>query len=132
MQLGRFLRPVVAVALVLGCAHGAFAQRSLAALRGIETGLWQLKDSEGATRRVCVTDPARLLQIQHGAAQCSYFVVENTPAKATINYSCPGHGSGRTTLSVETRRLIGIETQGVLDGSPFSEEFEGRRVSACN
>jgi hypothetical protein len=59
-------------------------------------------------------------------------VVENSPTVATIHYSCPGHGHGRTTLSVETPRLLRVDTQGVVDGAPFATELEGRRVGTCS
>jgi hypothetical protein len=130
------LRPAVAGVLFLILAAGAPAQRDptmLTALKGVEQGQWQLKEADGGgTQSVCVSDPSSLLQIRHGNTQCSHFVVENAARVATIHYTCPGHGYGRTTVSVETPRLVRVDTQGVLDGAPFSDELEGRRVGACN
>jgi hypothetical protein len=136
MVLGRAFRLSVAGAALLTCMGShAVAQRdngALTAIKMIEAGQWQLKDGEdGGVRKLCITNPSVLLQIRHGAAQCSHFVVENSPLTATVNYTCPGHGSGRTTVSVETPRLITVDTQGVIDGTPFSEDFEGRRVGTC-
>lgn len=132
----RALRPAVAGALFLVLAGGASAQRdptALTALRSIEHGQWQLKEADdGSLRNLCLKNAAMLLQLRHGGAQCSHFVVENAPTKATIHYTCPGHGYGRTTVSVETPRLIRVETQGVLDGAPFANELEGRRTGTCN
>jgi hypothetical protein len=130
------MRPAVAGALFLILAASAPAPTNpaiLTALKGIEPGQWQLKEADGGgMQSVCVSNPASLLQIRHGNAQCSHFVVENSARVATIHYTCPGHGYGRTTVSVETPRLVRVDTQGVLDGAPFSDELEGRRVGACN
>ncbi|MBO9713649.1 MAG: hypothetical protein J7495_12095 [Sphingomonas sp.] len=128
-------RPAVAGVAVLVLSGVAPAQRSpatLTALRGLERGQWQLKDTEdGTTRKLCLSDPSTLLQLQHGNTQCSHFVVEDSASAATIHYTCPGHGYGRTTVSVETPRLVRVDTQGVLDGAPFAKELEGRRMGAC-
>lgn len=137
MKSRRIARPVMAGALLLLGATGASAQREPARpaspaspLAGLERGQWQLKSYDGE-RRLCLTNPAMLLQVVHGSAQCDHVVVEQTPRSITIRYACPGHGHGRTTVSVETARLVHVDTQGVLDGAPFSEDYEGRRVGAC-
>ena len=129
----RIMRPLVAGALLLSGATAATAQRHQApsALGGLERGQWQLRDGEGGVRRLCVTNPAVLLQLMHGNAQCEHFVMENTVRSATIRYTCPGRGHGRTRVSVDTPRVVNVETQGVIDGAPFSEQFEGRRIGAC-
>jgi hypothetical protein len=136
MGLLRGIRPPVAGALFLILAGGASAQRdpaALTAMRGIEQGQWQLKElGGGGVQKLCLKNPALLLQLRHGSAQCSHFVVENDARHATIHYTCPGHGYGRTTVSVETPRLVKVETQGVLDGAPFASELEGRRMGTCN
>jgi len=135
MVLRRVLRPAAAGALFL-IFTGASAQHggtALKALGGIEHGQWQLRENDGTgTRRVCLTNPAALLQLQHGSAQCEHFVVENSQRVATIHYTCPGHGYGRTTISVETPKLVRVETQGVLDGAPFASDLEGRKLGDCN
>jgi hypothetical protein len=132
MKSRRIGRPVVAGALLLLGAGGASAQRGAPAtpLGAIEKGQWQLKSGENE-RKLCVTDPALLLQITHGTAQCEHFVVEQTARSITMRYTCPGHGHGRTVLGVDTGKSIRIDTQGVLDGSPFSENYEGRRIGSC-
>ena len=137
MKVRRWLRPAVAGALFLVLTGGASVpQRDplpLLALKGIEPGQWQLKEADGGgTRSLCLGNPATLLQIRHGSAQCSHFVVENSKQVATIHYTCPGHGYGRTTISVETPRLVRVDTQGVADGAPFADVMEGRRTGACN
>jgi hypothetical protein len=134
MVFRRVLPLAVAGAFFLFGSTGASAQRdTLRALQGIESGQWVLKESSDASdvRKLCITNPAALIQLRHGSAQCSHFVVENSAQVATVHYTCPGHGYGRTTVSVETPRLIRVDTQGVLDGAPFAEEFEGRKTGTC-
>lgn len=133
MVLKRLMRPAVAGALLLFGTAGATAQRGPVpnALRGIERGQWQLKSADGGLRRLCLGNPVAMLQIMHGNTQCEHFVMENTPRSATIRYTCPSHGHGRTTILVDTPRVVNIETQGVANGAPFSERFEARRVGAC-
>ncbi|MBX3566191.1 MAG: hypothetical protein KF730_16650 [Sphingomonas sp.] len=133
MSPRQFLRPAAAGALLVFGGGGATAQRpeTVTATRAIERGQWQLRDASGAVRKLCLTNPATLLQIQHGPAQCEHFVVENGARTATIRYTCNGRGNGRTTLTVESGKLFSLDTQGVLDGSPFSEQYEGRLIGAC-
>ncbi|MEI9928737.1 MAG: hypothetical protein WDN44_14985 [Sphingomonas sp.] len=133
MVFWRVVRPAAAGALFLiGTAaspqHDATALKALGA---IERGQWQLREEGAATRKLCLSNPAALLQLQHGNAQCEHFVVENSQRVATIHYTCPGHGYGRTTVSVETSRLVHVDTQGVLDGAPFANDLEGRKIGDC-
>ncbi|RZM32130.1 MAG: hypothetical protein EOP67_29350 [Sphingomonas sp.] len=127
------MRPLLAGMLLVFAGGGATAQRAdpLLALRVVERGQWQLKGANGPPRKLCLTAPSALLQIEHGAAQCQHFVMENTTRSVTIRYTCAGRGHGRTTITVETGKLLSLDTQGVLDGSPFSEQYEGRRLGAC-
>lgn len=133
MVLKRLMRPTIAGALLLFGTAGATAQRDPApgALGGIERGQWQLKAADGALRQVCVRNPAALIQIMHGDTQCEHFVMESSPRGGTIRYTCPSHGHGRTTISIATPRAINIDTQGVANGAPFAERFEGRRTGTC-
>ncbi|MES2986981.1 MAG: hypothetical protein V4808_03655 [Pseudomonadota bacterium] len=133
MSLRRILRPALAGALLLFGGGGATAQQAeqVTATRAIDRGQWQLRDSSGGLRKLCLTNPKVLLQIEHGAAQCEHVVVENGARQAVIRYSCAGHGNGRTTLTVESGRLFSLDTQGVVDGLPFSEQYEGRLLGAC-
>lgn len=133
MVFRRSVRAAAAVALLLVLSGGAPAQRhpALTSLNGIELGQWQLKSPDGRVRKICVNARWVLLQPMHGTTQCEHFVIQNTSSSATIRYTCPNHGHGRTRLSVETPRLLNIETSGVADGAPFSEKFEGRRAGNC-
>jgi hypothetical protein len=72
------------------------------------------------------------MQLQHGATACSRLVIGNEKASATVHYSCPGAGWGRTTLRVETPRLARIDTQGIANNAPFAFSAEARRIGACD
>jgi hypothetical protein len=116
---------------MLAAGYAAAQGGGLAALGRIERGEWQLRAPDGATRSICVTDPQALLQLRHPGTSCSRFVVENGANGGRITYSCPGVGNGDTRITVETPRLIRLETQGISRGLPFTEEYEGRRTGAC-
>jgi hypothetical protein len=103
-----------------------------AVLGQIERGQWLLKERMGSERKICFTNPNSFVQIAHGPAPCEQFIVSQDQRQATIVYTCNGHGKGRTTVTVETPRLVRIETQGVLDGAPFEQEYEGRRAGTCS
>lgn len=128
-------RAVRAAALVLAtmtavAAAPAQAPR-FAALDTVQQGQWQLREAGGAARAMCVRDPAVLFQLRSRGAGCSRFVVENGATAATVHYTCPGRGHGRTTISVETPRLIHVSSEGIEGGAPFSIELEGRRTGEC-
>jgi hypothetical protein len=129
----------LARAVVAGCvlAGGIAALAAPAqapgfpALSGLERGQWQLREQGGASRSVCLGDPTSLFQQRHRGVQCSRFVIDNGATSATVHYTCPGAGHGRTTITVETPRLVRIESQGLDGGAPFAFEVEGRRTGAC-
>jgi len=102
-------------------------------LAQVEPGQWQLRETGTSTppRAMCVADPAMLLQLGHPGALCSRFVIADTAGSATVHYTCPGAGHGRTTLSIETPRVIHVETQGIAGGLPFDHDYEARRLGAC-
>jgi hypothetical protein len=135
MLLRRMMCAALAGAsLFVADGGGAVAHRSStqAVLGQIERGQWLLKELRGEERKICFTAPVNFIQIGHGNAPCDQFVIAQDAHSATVGYSCTGHGKGRTTLTVETPRLVKIETQGVVDGSPFELEYEARRVGACS
>jgi invasion protein IalB len=105
---------------------------SLAALSSLETGAWQVRStSGGTTRNICISNVQALMQVHHATSACTRFVINNDPKTATISYSCPGAGHGRTTLRVETPRLVQIESQGMANNAPFDARYEARRVANC-
>ncbi|MES2057529.1 MAG: hypothetical protein V4564_16460 [Pseudomonadota bacterium] len=135
MRVSTMIRPAVFGLLFLGgvaAAEGPAAAPHLVALDAIEQGQWQLREVGGTSvRALCVADPRVLIQLEHGRAQCSRFIVANTANSAIVNYTCPGSGHGRTTITVETGRLFKLQTQGIADGAPFDMSYEARRIGAC-
>jgi hypothetical protein len=115
----------------------AFAQGGdLSLLESLDRGLWQLRTVGGGpsgapTDKLCVGDPARFTQIQHGDALCSRYIVRATPTLVTVSYTCKGQGQGLTTIRKESNRLIQIQSQGIHHNAPFSFSVEGRRAGAC-
>lgn len=121
---------IAAAALVAGAALGA---ESLQALASVAPGVWQLHEigAQGAGRAICVRDPRALLQIEHGTANCTQSVIDQSATKATVRYACPGLGNGTTNLSVESDSIVRVHTQGILRGAPFDVDYEARRQGAC-
>lgn len=119
----------------LGVAPAPGQQRApLSALARLEPGLWQLRDlgdARVAPQSICVADPAILMQVQHRHSPCSRLVIANDAKGATVHYTCPAGGFGRTSLRVETPRLAKIDTQGILGNIPFAYRAEARRVGGC-
>ena len=125
-----------ALALASGIAVAApvfaLALPDLEALAKLERGRWQVADAQGGTTRaICIGDPVLLVQLEHGGASCEREVLANDAGTATVQYSCPGRGFGHTSIRVETPRLARIDTQGLVDGRPFSYRVEARRVGSC-
>ncbi len=112
---------------------GAADAPQLTALSHIEPGQWALKaNSPGASpRNLCIADPRVLLQLQHSGVACSRFVIANNPNETTVHYTCPGAGHGRTTIKVETPRLIHIDSQGIAGNAPFEWSIEARKTGNC-
>lgn len=127
-------------ALLCAAASGgavAFAQNGdMSLLQSLERGLWQLRavgggPSGAAVSQICLGDSSRLVQIQHGSAACTQFVVRSSPNTVTVSYSCNGQGQGTTTIRKESGRLIQIQSQGIRNNAPFSFSVEGRKTGTC-
>jgi hypothetical protein len=133
MRLAIFIPAVVLMSVAApGFSEPAQAP-TIAALQVIQPGQWALRSRSdpAQSRSLCLGDPVLLLQLRHGATACTRFVVANDPRGATVQYRCPGSGNGRTSIRVETPRLVQIESQGIMNNEPFVVEFEGRRVGEC-
>ena len=105
---------------------------ALAMLRGLQRGQWAVVSHDGGpSRTVCLGDTAQLIQLHHVGSNCSRFVVEDAPAKVTVQYTCKGNGYGRTSIRKETGALVQIESQGIDGGLPFQFKAEARRTGAC-
>jgi hypothetical protein len=119
----------------IGVASAAMAAGpipSLPALGLLQPGLWQLSIDGEPERKLCLGDPYVLIQLGHSAAPCNRLVIASEKMNATVHYSCPGSGWGRTTVRVETPRLARVETQGIAGKAPFAFTAEARRVGACD
>jgi hypothetical protein len=135
----KFSHIVLSGFCALATASGAYAIAQggdLSLLESVERGMWQLRAVGGGpsgapVSQICVSDPARLVQIQHGASACEHYVVRSSATSVTVSYSCKGHGQGLTTIRKESPRLIHIQSQGIRDNAPFSFAVEGRRMNAC-
>ncbi len=122
----------IAGAVLPGTVGSTQTPESYPALEMLQPGQWELREAGSASlRSLCIGDPKLLLQVRHGAAACTRFAISNDARSATVVYTCPGAGNGRTTVRAETSRLVQIETQGVADKAPFVLQFEGRRVGSC-
>ncbi|OYY68038.1 DUF3617 domain-containing protein [Sphingomonas sp. 28-63-12] len=137
MRLGNWARP--AVAGVFFCASATVvaspaAAPAVAVFGQIEPGQWQLReaDSTALPRLICISDPDSLVQFQHPGMQCSRVVLQDQPRAATVNYTCPGVGNGRTTIRIETPKSFHLDTQGIASGAPFEMAFEARRMGPCS
>jgi hypothetical protein len=106
---------------------------ALGALASLQPGQWQLRmrGRAAAPKSLCLSDTHALLQIRHSGAACSRFVIASDARTATVHYTCPGAGHGRTTIRVENSRLAQIDSQGVAENQPFALVYEGRRVGEC-
>lgn len=105
----------------------------LTAFSAIESGQWVLRSTTPGVppKTYCLGDARLLLQIQHPSAACSRFVIANDARTAIVHYTCPGAGHGRTTITVETPRLIHVDSQGIANNAPFNWSLTGRRAGAC-
>jgi hypothetical protein len=112
---------------------GASQERtSMPMLTRLEAGQWELRGPNNARiASICIGNPILLTQPQHGAANCTRDVVAADASSMTVNYTCPGAGRGRTTIRIETPRLVQIDSQGLDRGTPFSLRAEARRTGAC-
>jgi hypothetical protein len=123
-----------AVLVLLGAGAEAPAQAPApTVLASLETGLWEFKELSVASQptRLCVTDVRQLLQPLQPTPVCKQFTAENDGDHAAVAYDCAARGQGRTSLRVETARLVQIDSQGVAGGRPFAARYEARRVGAC-
>ena len=107
----------------------------IGAMAGVEPGIWSihaLDRGETDVAPYCVADPTRLLQFRHPNATCSRYVIADTPRIATIQYSCPGAGWGRTSVRVISPTMLRLDTQGIADNAPFALSAVARRLGDCS
>lgn len=135
MQGRKFWR--YGAAILLCGASATLAQPakapSLAVINAIEPGQWELREVGVTTpaKVMCVADPDMLIQLRHGGAACTRFVIDNQPQSATVNYTCTGAGNGRTTIMLDTPRQFRLQTQGIAQNAPFDVDYSARRLGDC-
>lgn len=125
-----FFVSAIAAAVMASAAYGQ-PRPALPALSMLEPGLYRLVSEGEAPRNICVANPDNLIQLRHSTAACGRLVIASEKSSATVHYSCPGAGWGRTTLRVETPRLARIDSQGIADNAPFAFTAEARRIGPC-
>lgn len=133
-DLFRF-RPVVSAAVATLLTVTPSAAQAPAAFTQLQTGIWELRDvrrSESLPSHICVRDPAQFFQIRHTGRTCSRRILNQDSRSATARYECPGAGWGQTVVTVETPRLVRVDTQGIEGGAPFHQMYEARRTGACS
>lgn len=124
----------VMVGLLAATAAPVWGQRpALAMLDGLQKGRWELRSRGDAAgpRSICLRDGREMIQLRHQSATCESLVVEDTPSQVIVQYTCPGQGYGRTRIRRETGQLVQVDTQGIVDGSPFAFAAEARWAGHC-
>ncbi|WP_394730505.1 hypothetical protein [Altererythrobacter sp. GH1-8] len=120
------------VAFALG-TPGQAQDAKLAVFNSISMGEWTVRFRDGSpARKVCVRTGQELLQLRHEQTGCRQVVVANDAQEATVQYTCQGHGYGRTTLRRETSSLVQLNSQGFADDRPFQFFAEARRTGNCS
>lgn len=145
MEFGRVNKRVawIRLATIAGLGMmtmGASAQQQGSAPRGvdipavntIQKGKWAVRDSEGGERIMCVRDPYQVLRPERVTTPCQHIVMESAASRATVRSTCTGHGTLLTRIAVDTPRQVTVEMQGVIDGQPFSETYDAKRLGDCS
>lgn len=127
------LRTRIILAALIALAAPAYGGGpSLAMLDGLDAGRWELHERGGSgVQRVCLQDGRRLIQLRHPGLNCASFVVQDSPSEVIVQYTCRGRGYGRTEIRKETKRLVQVQSQGIVDGLPFEFSAEARRMGDC-
>lgn len=105
---------------------------ALTMLEPLARGAWELRSrSDGSTRRICLRSGQEFIQLRHAQQGCEFFVIQDEPKMATVQYTCRGAGFGRTSVRSEDRHLVQIRSEGIHIREPFSIDGEARHVGRC-
>lgn len=131
VKLERAVLTVLALAAFAVPALGQLP--ALAMLDGIEPGMWELRErgEGGSVQNLCLDNGRRLIQLRHAGMACSSVVIQDEPTEVTVQYTCRGRGYGRTHIRRESRGLLQVDSQGIVNGLPFSFVAEGRKLGPC-
>ena len=131
MSRGGKLGAILVVTMAVGWPASAQAPE-LAMLGTLEKGAWSVRvRPDGPTSRICLRSGREFIQLRHRQLNCDRFVVDDGPSAVTVQYTCRGHGYGRTSVRSEGGRLVQLRSQGIEDGQPFSIDAEARYVGGC-
>jgi hypothetical protein len=133
-------KPLLAVlllgAILVATAPAATQERKrLNVFSRTEPGLWELHEfgNPSAPRlTLCLADPQVLMQVEHRGLPCSSLVLADDKQSATVHYTCPASGYGRTSVRWISPRVITVDTQGIRDKRPFAYRADARRVRGCS
>ncbi len=115
-----------------GGAASAVRSVDVPAINLIQKGKWAVRDSEGGERMMCVRDPYQILRPEKVTTPCQNVVMESAASRATVRSTCAGHGTMLTRITTDTPRQVTVEMQGVIDGQPFSETYDAKRIGDCS
>jgi hypothetical protein len=123
-------------AILVATAPAATQERKrLNVFSKLEPGLWELREfgnPASPRRSLCLADPQALMQIEHRGMPCSSVVLNDDQKHATVHYTCPASGYGRTSVLWISPRLVTIDTQGIRDKRPFAYRADVRRIRGCS
>lgn len=120
------------LAALLAAIPLAVSAAELGMLDSLTKGAWSLRiRDDGSEQRICVRDGRELIQLRHRQAGCSRFVVQDSADEVVVQYTCRGNGYGRTSIRREGNGLVQLQSQGIIDGAPFSISGEGRHSGSC-
>ena len=95
-------------------------------------GEWEIgKTPSGRGERVCLPDPALLMQWEHRAKNCARTIDNVSFDRAEVHYACAGGDFGTSRAQMLTSRSIKVDTQGIADGLPFGYVVHARRIGDC-
>jgi hypothetical protein len=130
--MGWAMRMKIALSAVMLLAAWPAATQQPGPLGQVERGQWELRAASGsAIGTLCLGDPILLAQPLRTPQSCTSEIEAVDGHVVTVSYVCPGMGRGRTSLRVETPRLVQIDSQGLANGTPFALRAQARRTGPC-
>lgn len=125
-------RLALGLAAVLVAIPLAGHAAELGMLDSLTKGAWNLRIRDnGSEQRICMRDGREFIQIRHKQTGCNRFVVRDGANEVVVQYTCRGNGYGRTSIRKEGNGLVQIQSQGIIDGAPFSISGEARHAGRC-
>ncbi len=124
------LRPLVRLSVCVAFAALLVSAGLPRAMVG--PGEWEVgKTASGRGEKVCLPDPAMLMQWEHRGKSCTRDILSSSLDRAELQYACGSSDFGTSRMQVLTPRSIKINTQGIADGLPYGYVIHARRVGDC-